>query len=245
MRLFRSDRRLAHCIVAVLLAAGLGSLASAALTQIADAPDQWNEPNLIGVNPYSFNQNPSVLETVYGENNLRRVDDSLDIAFRHTGTSATVKAVARFNNPSVEMRLRFYNPATDLFRVIHGFSRLPPAGQFPVGYNPATQFSDPIVLADSGPVFELAHGSRQRSHPIRNTNAQDMMVTYEIIGNAGHPNNQIGNYVVGWEYFPTDDLDFQDAVYEISGAVPVPEPVSWLMVGIAIASLSCARRRRS
>ena len=151
-------------------------------------------------------------------------------AFRHIGAAASVTAVASFNNPSLDDRLRFFNPVTDFSRVVHGFSRVPPTGQFPVGYNPATQFSNPIPIADSGPVFELGLSSGRRSNPIRNAMYQDMMVTFEIIGNAGHPNNQIGNFVVGWEAFPNDDLDFQDVVYEISGAMPVPEPLSLLLV---------------
>jgi hypothetical protein len=245
IRMSRRSRSGMALVLAIVLALALPSFTSAAVTQIADAPDQFNEPNLIGVNPYPNNLSPSVLETVYGESNLRRVDDGSDIAFRHTGMAATVKAVARFNNPSIEDRLRFFNPVTDFSRVIHGFSRVPPAGLFPVGYNPAAQFSNPIAIAESGPVFELGLSSGRRSNPIRNTVYQDMMVTFEIIGNAGHPNNQIGNYVVGWEAFPNDDLDFQDVVYEISGAVPVPEPASLFIGGIAFACVSCARRRRS
>jgi hypothetical protein len=221
------------------------SPAFAALTHIADATDLHNEPNLIGTNPYPGNLSPSVLETVYGESNLRRVGDGSDIAFRHTGTSATVKAVARFNNPSLDDRLRFFNTATDMSGAVHGFNRVPPNFQFPVGYNPATLFSNPIQLAESGPVFEIGLSSGRRSNPNHNTVPQDMMVTFEIIGNAGHPNNQIGSYVVGWEAFPNDDFDFQDVVYEISGAVPVPEPASWSMAVISLAYLMFARRRRS
>jgi hypothetical protein len=51
-----------------------------------------------------------------------------------------------------------------------------------------------------------------------------MLVTFEIVGVAGHPNNQIGNYVLAWELFPNTDMDYQDVVFELSGAVPVPVP---------------------
>ncbi len=64
------------------------AFASGALTPIFDSPDQHNEPNLFGINPFLGNPNPSVLETLYGESNLRRVDDSYDRAFRHTGIQA-------------------------------------------------------------------------------------------------------------------------------------------------------------
>jgi hypothetical protein len=231
--------------VAIILVLDMPLFASAEVTHIADSPDQYDEPNLIGVNPYPFNLSPSVLETLYGESNLRRVDDSQDIAFRHTGTAATVKAVARFNNPSLQERLRYFSPDTGLSRVVLEFDRVPPGFQFPVGYDLPTRLDGLIPLADSGPVFEIGLSSLQRSNPVHNTFGQDMMVTFEIVGNAGHPNNQMGNYVVGWEYFPQNDLDYQDVVYEISDAAPLPEPAFGLTAGLAITCLSCVRRRRS
>ena len=91
--------RLAIPCMAAVLSLGFQLGALAALTVIKDAPDQFNEPNLIGINPFPNNLNPSVLETLYGENNLGRIDDSFDVAFQQTGSVATVKAVARFNNP--------------------------------------------------------------------------------------------------------------------------------------------------
>jgi hypothetical protein len=227
-----------------LAALCLPMTARAAFTHIANAPDQFNEPNLIGVNPYPSNPNPSVLETLYGEINLRRVDDSFDRAFRHTGSQATVKAVARFNETSIDMRLRYYNPVAGNSGTVHSFARVPPAGLFPFGYNTQTQTNNPILLSASGSVFELGLESVKRSHSIHNIGGQDMLVTFEIIGNAGHPNNQIGNYVLAWEYWLNDDLDFQDGVYELSGAVPVPEPASWLMAELMLAWLSRGRWRR-
>jgi hypothetical protein len=238
-----SIRSGAVLLLAVFVALKLHCVASATRTHIADASDNDNEPNLVGNNPFPLNLSPSVLETLYGEINLRRVDDAFDVAFRHTGTEASVKAVARFNNPSVDDRLRFYNPVTDFSRAVHGFNRVPPGFQFPVGYDPDTQFSNPILPAESGSVFEIGLSSARRSNPTHNAGGQDLMVTFEIIGNAGYPNNPIGNYVVGWDAFSNDDLDFQDVVYEISGAVPVPEPTSWLSAGMMLACLPRARRR--
>jgi hypothetical protein len=226
---------------ASLVALCLPMAARADLTTIANAPDRWDEPNLIGVNPYPLNLNPSVLETLYGESNLRRVDDLYDRAFRHTGSQATVRAMARFNETSTEMILRYYNRDTGSSGTVHTFQRI---GSFPFGYNTRTQINNPILPSASGSVFELGLENMKRSHSIHNRNGQDMLVTYEIIGNAGHPNNQIGNYVLAWEYWWNDDLDFQDGVYELSGAVPLPEPASCLMAGLLLALLSCARWRR-
>jgi hypothetical protein len=72
-----------------------------------------------------------------------------------------------------------------------------------------------------------------------------MQVTSEIIDNVGHPNNRIGNYVVGFEIFPNDDLDFQDVVYELSGVTAVPEPGGALLilVGTLIPAVRIRQRR--
>jgi hypothetical protein len=220
--------------VSTLLLA-LPSSLNAALTTIAHSPVANNEPSLIGINPFPGNLNPSVLETLYGESNLRRVDDALDVAFRHTSTQATVKAVARFNNPSVTERFAFFEPAFNTWQNVLDFQRVPPAGLFPVGYTVPTQGSGLIPLADSGQVFEVRARARVTSNPKNNDNDQDLMVTFEIIGNDGHPTKTIGNYVVGFELFPNDDLDFQDAVYELSGVTALPEPSA----GVFLSSLAC------
>jgi hypothetical protein len=149
-----------------------------------------------------------------------------------------VKAVARFNNPTVQESFRYLNLATNIaktsLRIQHG----PPTFQSPVGYYPATELSGLIPLADSGPIFEvLVAGS---SNPAANFLGQDKMVTFRISGVDGHPNNQIGNYVLAWEYFSNDDLDYQDVVFEINGVVPVPEPSTFV---ISLAALAFARIR--
>ncbi|MGD9632316.1 MAG: hypothetical protein AB7G28_17585 [Pirellulales bacterium] len=174
------------------------------------------------------------------------MDDLADHFFRHTGNTATVKAVARFNNPTLDDKLRAYNVEAGTFKTIHSFPRVTPEGHFPVGYNPPSQSNLPILLADSGQVFQIGLGSRIRSHPAWNQGGQDQMVTFEIIGKAGHPENSVGNYVVGWEAFPRDDLDYQDLVYEISGAAPVPEPGSGaVFLSTWVAAIGPRRRARS
>jgi hypothetical protein len=55
-------------IVSLLPAGGVRG----ALTTIVDSPDIYDEPNLIGMNPYAGNLNPSVLESLYGEANVVR-----------------------------------------------------------------------------------------------------------------------------------------------------------------------------
>jgi hypothetical protein len=232
------------CTVAVLsLVFQLG--APAALTVINNSPDQGDEPNLVGTNPFPNNLNPSVLATLYGENNLTRIDDSLDIAFQQTGSVATVKAVARFNNPTIQESFRYLNLDTNVARTaltIHQ-TFITTGFKSPVGYNPATDGSGLISLADSGPIFEVRVAGA--SNPAKNFSGQDKMVTFRISGADGHPSNQIGNYVLAWEYFDNDDLDYQDVVFEIGGVVPtsVPEPCG-LLLGMLALSWSMPMRRR-
>jgi hypothetical protein len=228
-----------------LLFLSLSSSVNAALTPISHSPDLNNEPSLIGSNPYPGNLNPSVLETLYGETNLRRIDDNSDISFRHDGTQATVKAVARFNNPSIEEVLGYSEPGMTEWSTALRFQRVAPNFLFPTGYNPPTLGTGLIPLSVSGPEFELRIQSRAYSNPQRNANNQDMMVTFEIIGSDGHPNNQVGSYVIGFEVFRNDDLDFQDVVYELSGVTAVPEPASMLGVAMCSAIAMMPRGRRA
>ena len=228
-------------VMAFVICLGMRSTTAADFTPIADSPDRHDEPNLIGVNPFPGNPNPSVLETLYGETNLRRVNDSLDLAFRHTGDEATAKAVARFNNPSIEEQLTYFNPELVVGGLVLRFDRVPPNFFFPVGYDPPTAGTGLIPRAASGDVFELRIAARTSSNPAINAHSQDKMVTFEIIGTEGHPENQVGDYVIGWEYFTLDDFDFQDVVFELSGVIPVPEPAAWLLV---LSALLCPRISR-
>ena len=152
--------RITAIAVGVVFMLGVTSLAGAAQTPISDSPDLNNEPNLLGVNPFPDNLNPSVLETLYGESNLRRVDDALDRAFRHTGDQAIVKAVARFNNPSIEEQIAYFDPGEERWQTVLRFQRVPPNFFFPVGYVLPTVLDGLIPRGETGPVFEV----RARSH---------------------------------------------------------------------------------
>lgn len=191
------------------------SQAAAALTVIKDSPDFYDEPNLIGVNPYPGNASPSVLETLYGESNLRRVDDREDAAFRHTGVEAIVTPVAKFDISSLLLLIipngskPFYmgEPVTSAGGTNGYHPNVPPAS---------------IPIAASGEIFGFQNHHQLYSDPFYNTGEVDYAVTYEIVGNNGHENNVIGNYVICWDSGKNGDRDFQDAVFEISGATPVP-----------------------
>jgi hypothetical protein len=190
------------------------SVARAALTPISDSPDFYDEPNLIGVNPYPENANPSVLETLYGESNLRRVDDREDVAFRHTGVEAIVTPVARFDGGGFALHY-VANAATVALVGEYLTSVVPPNGFYPA----APSASIPIEV--SGEIFGFQSHRRLYSDPVFNWREVDYMVTYEIVGNSGHETNVLGNYVICWDNAENGDRDFQDAVFEISGVAPV------------------------
>ena len=60
----------------------------------------------------------------------------------------------------------------------------------------------------------------------------DHTVTWRIVGNNGFGGNEIGNYVMGWEDLSGTgslngfDADYNDLVVEVSGAMPIPEPLT-------------------
>jgi hypothetical protein len=218
------------------------SASQAALTPILDSPDRWDEPNLIGVNPFPLNPNPSILETLYGESNLRRVDDSRDLAFRHTASQASVKAVARFNNPTLEERILYSSPLRAIWPIALRFERVPPNFNYPFGYMPPAVGSGIIPLSDSGEVFEVWLASYSYSKPSKNTGGQDKMVTFEIVGNVGRPANAVGNYVIAFEAFPNDDLDFNDVVFELGGVTPVAEPTATGLLALTATWLAYWRK---
>lgn len=86
-------------------------------------------------------------------------------------------------------------------------------------------------------MFEVRTRAQITSNPVNNLSGHDVLVTFEIIGNAEHPKNQLGNFVLAWEIFPNNDLDYQDIVFELSGAVPVPEPTALLLKISAIPAI--------
>jgi hypothetical protein len=99
-----------------------------------------------------------------------------------------------------------------------------------------------IPLAESGLIFGLQANFSGYSDPALNQFAFDRLVTFEIIGNVGRPANVVGNYVLGWDLPSNRDGDYQDVVYEINGAAPIPEPASWVIIATALLGLSCRRR---
>jgi len=209
----------------------------AALTTIENSPDSFNEPNLIGINPFPGNTNPSILETLYGESNVARVDDDLDTFVVHSGTTASVKTVAKFvglSNPQFGYFPSGSTSFVSLFTLGGSAYSVTGSGQI-----------DSLVSGGTFAAGARFAGSIYSSNPADNPvfpNIVDHLVTYRIVGNAGHPTNPIGAYVLGWESSTSNtDNDYQDTVFEISGVSVVPEPMSNVTLVICVLTVALGR----
>jgi hypothetical protein len=49
--------------------------------------------------------------------------------------------------------------------------------------------------------------------------------------------------VLAWELFPNTDMDYQDVVFELSGAVPVPVPTSCALIACSLLAAARFPRR--
>jgi hypothetical protein len=201
----------------------------------------FDEPSLIG-------QISSILETVYGESNLERLDDAQDILFAHTGDTISLRGIA------------LYTLGAKTVGVIpDGASEFVPVARFQnFGYFPQavdhlyhTPILNPsISRADSGQFFRLAMPFSRvntpnplTSDPTLNSplGPRDLLVTFRIVNSIGHPMNVIGNYVVAWEDNDSafSDQDYQDMVMELGGVALVPEPTPMLLLAPVLALAIC------
>jgi hypothetical protein len=214
--------------------------AAAALTQVENAPDAFDEPNLFGVNPFPGNSNPSIIETLYGESNVVRIDDELDRFMVHAGTTAFVKATAKFvgfNNPQFGFFPNGSTSFVSLFTLGGSSYSVTGSGQI-----------EPVASGGTFATGIRFGGSIYSSNPAANPvfpGIVDRLVTFRIVGNEGRPTNPIGAYVLGWEAGASNaDNDYQDVVFEISGVSAVPEPMSAAPLALCALSLSLVRTSR-
>lgn len=227
---------------AALLLLGAGS-AYAALTPV-NSPN-GSEPNLI-----NNSSQPSVMNYLYGAGNYTRIDDSVDQIW--SVSSGNTFVVAKFaGNGEV---LGYFPGASgptnaSTFQALYsvGGSGYAVSGSssglnqntfrwgIQAGAAQGTQYFS------SSPVDNLLDSSAFKDH----------MVTFKITGNAGHPNNAIGDFVIAFEDLIENskkglasDRDFNDAVFQVKPSnLAVPEPATYLLLGSALLLTLVAKRR--
>lgn len=100
-----------------------------------------------------------------------------------------------------------------------------------------------LSVAQTGDIFRFADDPSDyplwSSKTSDNGDGMDHMRTYSITGGPS-----AGNYVIAWEDLPKckSDLDYQDLVVEVSGVQPIPEPASFLLLGLGCMALRKKRR---
>lgn len=185
------------------------------------SPASGGELGLIG--------NNGILDQLYGQANLVRIEDPQDNVWLNGGGQVTVTSRARFAGFSFSFGYLDKNQFHPLFQTNgYGFS-LTGSGvmtfpsEFQWGLNP------------SG-------ASLWSSNPSDNPDLSDHMVTFLITSGA-----RAGNYVIAWEdLWHLGDHDYNDLVLEVSGAAPLttPEPGSWLLLSAGVLSMVAFSRLR-
>lgn len=239
------------CLGWVIVGMSAAPSAVAALTPIGYALDHTDEPNLLGINTFPGNQNPSVIETLYGEHNVRRIDDDRDDLFVFTKDVATFTLVARFSQETfglsgADASGAGYYPIMYISHGLMGYNFY-----YPWQFDLEREYFPPeFQLHYDGPRVRLSSDSdalRPVFAPMTNNAGRDHLVTFQVIGNEGHPDNPIGSYVLAWDDGMSrfGDRDFQDTVIEVTGIAPaVPEPSSVALVGIAMLFAGVYRKAR-
>jgi hypothetical protein len=228
-------------LTALLTGAGLwlavAGGAAAATTPVA--PNPGGEPSLATPG--------GMLDTIYGLGNLTRMDDSIDQIWGTTGTAHVIA-------------LQRWSAYSQTFGYIPG----PTGGAFvPLfsesGFGAASSTAT-FTLGPSGGTFRWADdpngpaadpgvwSARADENP---DNELDHMVTWLVTGNAGHPGNRLGAYVIGFEdLWGGGDQDYNDLVLEVWGvtdgppSVPLPGTLLLLLSGVS-AAIAIALRRHA
>jgi hypothetical protein len=203
------------------------------------SPNPGGEPNLYA--GLSGNPKGNVMDTLYGVGNYSRIDDALDQTWWKWNGGATVEA--KYASDSSVLYWRPIGSATATFLFNIGVQS--PKVTATLSPKGVVQFT--WELKDTSTNNTL-FSSVTASNP-DTPNPVDHMVTFLITGGADR-GNIVGNYVIAWEdrSVPGSDLDYQDAVIEVTEAAPIPEAstfIVWSLLGALGVTVGWHRRRKA
>jgi Domain of unknown function (DUF4114)/PEP-CTERM motif len=183
-----------------------------------------------------------ILDTLYGLDNVKRIDDDLDQLWKHKNdNNSLVQAEAKFASYSQSfgyIRGEEGNSFSELFTVSAGNK----------GY--LVDNSSIFSVNDSGNPFRFGNDPEAQYAPdlissaeADNLDKKDHMLTWYIMSGEHK-----GNYVLAWEDLVNlGDRDYNDLVVEISGIQPtaVPEPASIFLLGSGLLGLFGLKKKKA
>ncbi len=207
----------------------LGSTGGAGATPVM--PNLGGEPSLT--------TQGGILDTLYGLDNLTRMDDSLDLLWGNTGV-AHVLVVAKYSG---------YDQTFGYLAGKSGGIFVPLVTLSGNGHVSGTEIT--FTIEQSTADFRWGNDPNGlggtpglwSAREDENADELDHMVTWMITGNAGHPSNVLGAFVVGFEDLPRlGDADYNDLVVlvwgvtdgPIGGPLAVSLPASLMLVAASV-----------
>jgi len=212
-----------------------GGMASASTNVLANSSGEWSVATPGGL-----------LDSLYGLDNLTRMDDSLDQMWGNTGLAHAL-VVAKYAGYSQTFG---YLPGEtgDVF--------VPLVTVTSTGLIDGTEVT--FTIDESGADFRWGDDPNGAgvapglwtAREDANADLQDHMVAWLISGNAARPGNRLGAFVIAFEdLFGLGDRDYNDLVVLVwgvtDGPLDVPMPASLWLVGLAMVGGGCWRRLRA